>query len=258
MHEPSARPVLRAEDVSLVLGGETILDSVNFSVAAGESVTLVGPNGAGKTMLLRVLLGLIPATTGVVTRRPGLRVGYLPQAMVPDPILPMDVRRFVGIGAKEDAAGRAAALDIVGIGHLARRQVHDLSGGEMRRAMLARALLRRPDLMVLDEPVQGVDLAGQVELYHRIALAKAAQGCAVLMVSHDLRLVMAATDRVICLNRHVCCQGKPESVRGHPEYRALFGDEVESLAVYTHHHDHVHGASGEVVPLEFDTEGPQT
>ncbi len=243
-------PVIQAHNVSLVIGGQAILESVSLSVAPGESVTIVGPNGAGKSMLLRVLLGLMPATTGTVTRRPGLRIGYLPQTLVPDPILPMNVHRFISIGSRTGSAQRGQMLEEVGIEHLADRPIHDLSGGELRRAMLARALLREPEILVLDEPVQGVDLTGQVELYERIARAGSSRGCAVLMVSHDLHLVMAATDRVICLNRHVCCEGAPESVRGHAEYQALFGPEVTGLAVYTHHHDHVHGAEGEVVPLD--------
>lgn len=243
-------PLLSASEVSLVIGELTILESVSLSVAQGESVTIVGPNGAGKSMLLRVLLGLVPATTGTVTRRPRLRIGYLPQTLVPDPILPMNVGRFIRIGSGAAADQGHQMLAEMGIEHLVSRPIHDLSGGELRRAMLARALLRQPELLVLDEPVQGVDLAGQVELYERIAQAGAARGRAVLMVSHDLHLVMAATDRVICLNRHVCCEGEPESVRGHAEYQALFGPEVTGLAVYTHHHDHLHGAEGEVVPLE--------
>ncbi len=250
MDSGTPQSVLRAENVSLVLGAQSILSGVDLAVAPGESVTLVGPNGAGKTMLLRVLMGLVAPTSGVVARRSGLRVGYLPQTLAPDPILPMDVRRFVGIGSDASQSRRSQALDEVGIGDLSRRPLHELSGGEMRRAMLARALLRDPEILVMDEPVQGVDLAGQVELYDRIAKVKTDNGSAVLMVSHDLNLVMAATDRVICLNHHVCCEGAPESVRGNAEYRALFGDDVESLAVYTHHHDHAHRADGEVVPLE--------
>jgi len=250
MQPGTPQSILRAENVSLILGAQSILSGVDLAVAPGESVTLVGPNGAGKTMLLRVLMGLVAPTSGVVTRRSGLRVGYSPQTLAPDPILPMDLRRFVGIGSDASQSHRSQALDEVGIGDLSHRPIHELSGGEMRRAMLARALLRDPEILVLDEPVQGVDLAGQVELYERISRAKTDQGSAVLMVSHDLNLVMVATDRVICLNHHVCCEGAPDSVRGNAEFRALFGDDVEGLAVYTHHHDHAHGADGEVVPLK--------
>jgi zinc transport system ATP-binding protein len=243
-------PVIQADNISLVIGGLAILESVSLSVEPAESVTIVGPNGAGKSLLLRVLLGLMPATTGTVTRQPGLRIGYLPQTLFPDPILPMNVSRFISIGSRTGSAQSLKMLEEVGIEHLVDRPIHDLSGGELRRAMLARALLREPEILVLDEPVQGVDLTGQVELYERISRARSSRGCAVLMVSHDLHLVMASTDRVICLNRHICCQGAPESVRGHAEYQALFGPEVSSLAVYTHHHDHAHGAEGEVVPLD--------
>ena len=208
-------------------------------------------------MLLRVLLGLVAPTSGTVTRRPGLRVGYLPQVIAPDPILPMDILRFVGVGNRARVDRRLRGLEEVGIGHLAGRPVHELSGGELRRAMLARALLREPEILVLDEPVQGVDVGGQLDLYRRITRVGAARRYAVLMVSHELCLVMAATDRVVCLNRHVCCEGAPESVQGHPEYRAMFGAGAEGLAVYTHSHDHVHGPSGQVVPPEAGEDGPR-
>jgi zinc transport system ATP-binding protein len=230
--------------VSVSYGDQQVLVDVSLAVPKGRIVTVVGPNGAGKSTLLKVVLGLVTPGRGRVERAPELVVGYVPQKLVVERTLPLSVRRFLAMaGGKGDLA---EALDIVGAGHVLARQVADLSGGELQRVLLARALLRKPGLLVLDEPVGGVDMAGQAELYDLIARL-AGQGTGVLMVSHDLHVVMAATHEVVCLNRHVCCAGHPESVSRHPEYLSLFGPRVAaSLAVYTHDHDHVHLADGTV------------
>ena len=248
---PNAAPVPLIEGVGLTVirNGEPVLDHVDIAIASGETVTIVGPNGAGKTTLLRVLMGLMRPHSGTVTRRPGLRIGYLPQQVPIDPALPLTVRRLLSLRIDATNEARLQRLAEVGARDLVDRSVHTLSGGELRRVLLARALLREPDLLVLDEPVQGVDITGQAELYGLIAQVARARTLGVLMVSHELHFVMATTDRVLCLNHHVCCAGAPESVRAHPEYRALFGGEAAGVAVYHHHHDHKHGASGEVVPL---------
>jgi zinc transport system ATP-binding protein len=234
----------------VVIGAHRILDDVDISVASGEIVTVIGPNGAGKTTLLRVLLGLLKPSHGTVERRPGLRVGYLPQRMQIDPVLPLTVRRLMTLTQQSNADAIAAALAETGVRHLWSAQVPMLSGGELQRVLLARALLRDPDLLALDEPVQGVDFAGEAALYELISGIRARRGCGVLMISHDLHVVMAATDRIVCLNRHVCCAGTPEAVSRHPEYARLFGPRAAAaLAVYAHHHDHGHGLAGEVVAL---------
>ena len=240
--------------VTLGLGGNRILSDIDLTVRCNEIVTLIGPNGSGKSTLVRVLLGLIAPDGGRVRRRAGLRIGYMPQAMVVDASLPLTVGRFLALGADGPRSRRpdaiAAALEEVGAGALAGHPVQRVSGGEMRRVLLARALLRDPDLLVLDEPVAGVDVSGQGALYELIARIRERRGCGVLMVSHDLHLVMAATDTVVCLNHHVCCTGHPDTVTRHPAYLELFGPLAErGLAVYTHHHDHSHDASGEIVPL---------
>ncbi|MBI5162804.1 MAG: zinc ABC transporter ATP-binding protein ZnuC [Magnetospirillum sp.] len=236
--------LLTLDGVSLAFADNPVLVEVGLSVAAGRIVTVVGPNGAGKSTLLKVALGLLPADRGRVERAPGVTVGYVPQRLVVPPTLPLSVRRFLSMAG---SAGLEVALERVGAGHVLGRQVQRLSGGELQRVMLARALLRRPQLLVLDEPVGGVDMAGQAELYDLIAALAREEGCGVLLVSHDLHLVMAATDEVVCLNRHVCCAGHPEAVSRHPEYLALFGPRVAaSLAVYTHAHDHAHLADGTV------------
>jgi len=243
-------PVLiSAKGLTLRHGGLLVLDRVDLAVHKGEIVTIIGPNGSGKTTLVRVLLGLIDPEAGKIKKANGLRIGYVPQTFVVDPNLPLTVRRFLAM------AGRGAAdvremLAVVGAGDILTHPIQSLSGGELRRVLLARALLRRPNLLVLDEPVQGVDMPGQSELYRLIGDIRRKQGCAVLMISHDLHLVMAATDEVICLNRHVCCAGHPEAVSRHPEYLALFGEVADEtrFAVYTHHHDHVHDEAGNVLP----------
>lgn len=240
--------LLRLTDIHVRVGGTEILSHVDLAVAPGEIVTLIGPNGAGKTTLVRVALGLLRPDRGRVERRAGLTIGYMPQKFALDDALPLTARRFLSLsrGIAEDDLRRAAGE--VGIAHLLDHPFGALSGGEVQRTLLARALLRRPDLLVLDEPVRGVDVNGQLELYDLIARLRRSHGCGVLMVSHDLHLVMAATDRVVCLNRHVCCAGQPEAVSAHPEYLALFGPlSAHRIAVYAHHHDHRHDLHGEVV-----------
>ncbi|MEK6710515.1 MAG: metal ABC transporter ATP-binding protein [Nitrospinota bacterium] len=243
-------PLVEARGVGLRLGGQPILSHVDIEVRPGEIVSLIGPNGAGKTTLIRVLLGLLAPGEGSVRRRPGLVVGYLPQRVTVDPVLPLTVRRLLNLTRRAPGGEAARALEEAGAAYLMDRSVHALSGGEMQRVLLARALLRGPDLMVLDEPVQNVDVTGQIEMYGLIARIRERRGCGILLVSHDLHVVMASTDRVVCLNRHVCCHGRPEDVSVHPEYLALFGSQAaRNLAVYTHAHDHRHGPEGEVVPL---------
>ncbi|MGE5517420.1 MAG: zinc ABC transporter ATP-binding protein ZnuC [Bacteroidota bacterium] len=241
-------PLLALERVSLTLAGNPVLADVSLAVAGGRIVTIVGPNGAGKSTLVKVALGLLAPGAGSVRRADGLTIGYVPQSLTIEPTLPLSVRRFLAMAApRTTRAEQEGALARVGAGHVLARQVGKLSGGELQRVMLARALLRRPRLLVLDEPVGGVDMAGQAEIYDLIATLAHDDGAGVLMVSHDLHVVMAATDEVVCLNRHVCCAGHPEAVSRHPEYLALFGDRVAaSLAVYTHVHDHQHLPDGSV------------
>ena len=254
--ESSSPPLLLGQDLHLVQGGREILCGVNIAVRAGESVTLIGPNGAGKTSLVRVLLKLVRPTAGVVSWRPGLRVGYMPQRVIPDPAMPIGVHRFLTLNQRADVETVRAALAEVAAEDLLDRPLQVLSGGELQRVALARALLRSPDVLVLDEPAQGVDVTGQGEIYELIAGLRERRGCGVLVVSHDLHLVMAACDSVYCLNGHICCTGHPEAVSRHPEYLRLFGPVAPSgVAVYAHHHDHSHGLHGDVMPVERKHDG---
>ena len=241
---PAARaggtPLVRLDGVTVAFGRTVALDNVSLAVEAGEIVTLIGPNGSGKSTLLRVALGLQKPTRGTVSRRADLSIGYVPQRLVIDHAMPLTVARFLALAVSRGTAVEPA-LEEVGVPRLGDQAVQVLSGGEWQRVLLARALLRRPELVVLDEPVQGVDVAGQAELYDLIRRIRDRRGCGILLVSHDLHFVMAAADRVVCLNRHVCCSGTPGAVARDPAYGALFGPAAEAVALYAHRHDHRHG-----------------
>lgn len=239
--------LLSLTDVGFRRHGNAILDNVSLQVHRGEIVTLIGPNGAGKTSLVRVVLGLLKPDSGQVQREPRLRVGYMPQKLQIDATLPLNVLRFLLLAPGVKRAAAMQALAEVGAEHLAQRPLQQVSGGEQQRILLARALLRQPDLLVLDEPVQGVDVNGQIELYELITRLRDRYGCGVLMVSHDLHLVMATTNTVVCLNRHVCCSGRPEQVSTDPAFVALFGEQASALAVYNHQHGHSHDMHGAIV-----------
>lgn len=238
--------LISTQAVGVQLGGTRILSHVDFAIDRGEIVTIVGPNGSGKSTLLRVIIGAIKPTEGQVISAPGLRVGYVPQKLHIDPTLPMTVGRFLSLPRRHPRATIRKALEQAGLPDLASRQMTNLSGGQFQRVLLARALMNSPDLLILDEATQGLDQPGAAAFYQRIAEVRASLGCAVLMVSHDLHVVMAASDRVICLNGHVCCEGQPEHVAQAEEYRALFGTGTQgALALYRHTHDHAHDdASG--------------
>lgn len=226
-------------DVGVRLGGSPVLGGVTLSMEPGEIVTIIGPNGAGKSTLLRVLVGALGPTEGRVTRKPGLRIGYVPQRLLLDATLPMTVARMMRLGRLARAVDVAQALELAGLPSIGSRQMSDLSGGQLQRVMLARALLGRPDILILDEATAGLDHPGTAAFYRQIEQVRRDTGCAVLMVSHDLHVVMSASDRVVCLNGHICCQGAPSHVATAPQYRALFGEGAQgALALYAHHHDH--------------------
>ena len=252
-HHHTADPLdtsalISARGITVTRQGRDLLQNVNLDLWPGEIVTLIGPNGAGKTTLVKALLGLEPIDQGEIFKPNDLVIGYVPQKFGLDPALPLSVERFLGLGLDLTNATKdiiVTALQEVGAGHVAGHQLHQISGGELQRVLLARALLRKPSIMILDEPAQGVDLTGEVELYDLISGLSERYQMSVLLVSHDLHTVMARSNRVICLNRHVCCSGVPDTVSKHPEYERLFGAAAaKSIAVYRHHHDHSHDLSG--------------
>ncbi len=242
--------------IGISRNGRDILSNVDLDVHRGEIVTIIGPNGGGKTTLLKVILGIIAPDKGTVSRAARLKIGYVPQKLQIDPTLPLPVWRLMTLTARFERAEIVAALEETGVADLIDADVSTLSGGEFQRVMLARSILAGPDLLVLDEPVQGVDFAGEVALYEKIAAIRDQRGCAILLVSHDLHVVMAATDRVICLNGHVCCAGVPHEVAENPEYARLFGPRASgAVALYRHHHDHAHTIHGDVVRDETSSGG---
>lgn len=240
--------LINADNISLEIDQRQILNNISLQIKAEQIVTLIGPNGAGKTSLVKIALGLIKPTTGRVETKKGLRIGYMPQRLHIDQSMPVSVERFLKLAVNANNNEINNALGEVGADSLRHSQLFSLSGGELQRVLLARALIQEPQLLVLDEPAQGVDVNGQAELYRLISDIRNRHQCGILLVSHDLHLVMSATDEVICLNQHVCCHGHPEQVSNDPAYLELFGKkDAETLAVYTHHHNHSHDLSGDIV-----------
>ena len=235
--------LLSATAIDLAYAGQRVLRGVSLSIAKGEIVTIVGPNGSGKSTLLRVLIGALKPDKGSVTRAAGLKIGYVPQRLHIDPTLPLTVRRFLDLPKPVPQGDAIAALDRAGVPGVIGQQMASLSGGQFQRVLLARAVLGGPDILMLDEPTQGLDQPGSASFYRQIEEIRNRLGCAVLMVSHELHVVMSASDRVICLNGHVCCEGTPEVVSAAPAYRELFGTGTGgALALYRHDHDHHHHA----------------
>lgn len=233
--------LIAVENLSVRYGPQTVLSRVDLRVDPGEIVTIVGPNGSGKTSLFKAIIGSLQAASGEVTLKPGLRIGYVPQRLHIDPTLPITVERFLRLTGKATRDVCQTALDRAGVPGLLRRQMSGLSGGQFQRVLLARALIDDPDVLLLDEATQGLDQRGSAAFYQQIEAVRQNTGCAVLMISHELHVVMSASDRVICLNGHVCCEGAPAAVASAPEYRALFGTGTGgALALYRHEHDHDH------------------
>ena len=243
--------LISAKHVGYQVQGRQILQDISFDVEPGQITTIIGPNGAGKSTLVNIVIGLNRQIQGKVVRQSDLIMGYLPQHSKINSLMPVSVKRLMSLTRKVKQAEMLQALRKTGVDHLLEQQVSDLSGGELKRVLLARTLIGKPDLLVLDEPTAGVDITGEAQMYELIAQIRDELDCAILMVSHDLHLVMSKTDQVLCLNGHLCCSGKPESVSQHPEYLALFGEQAESIAIYTHHHDHVHELDGGCDSCEY-------
>lgn len=229
--------LIQAHQLSLEIANLRILEQVDLQLKAGQITTLIGANGSGKSSLLKILMGVQMPTSGYVTRQAGLALGYMPQKLLLDTHLPMQVVDFLSLAPLANKQQIDYWLERLNIQQLYAHSLHKLSGGQWQRVLLARALLNRPAILFLDEPMQGIDVSGQKELYRLIPVLRDELGCAVFMVSHDLHLVMAATDEVICLNKHVCCSGSPSEVTKNPAYLDLFGQEY---APYIHQHNHEH------------------
>lgn len=240
--------LITLDNAGLKADGRWLVRGVDLTISPGEIVTLIGPNGSGKSTTAKLALGIRRPSEGHARRRADLKVGYVPQKLSIDWTLPLTVDRLLKLTGRLSAKEVDDALARTGVGKLREAEVQNLSGGEFQRVLMARAIARRPNLLVLDEPVQGVDYTGEIALYEMIAEIRQELNCGVLLISHDLHIVMAATDRVVCLNGHVCCQGAPGAVSRSQAYRELFGPRAsETLAIYEHHHDHTHLADGRVM-----------
>lgn len=246
----SSKPnsTVRLENAGVHRDSKWLVRGVTMDVKSKEIVTMIGPNGSGKSTTAKMALGILKPDEGAVFRSNELRVSYVPQKIDVDWTLPLNVERFMRLTSPISVAEMEEALASTGASHLKKSSVRSLSGGEFQRVMLARAIARKPALLVLDEPVQGVDFAGEIEIYDLIKSIRDTLGCAVLLISHDLHVVMAATDHVVCLNGHVCCQGTPTGVASSQAYKDLFGDRSSpALALYHHQHDHTHLPDGRVM-----------
>lgn len=238
----SCTPLVELRQVNVSFDDRKILKSIDLHIYPNEIMTLVGPNGAGKSTLIKILLGIIQPTSGQIITQKNLRLSYVPQRFNPSASLPLRVKDLLAL-EKCPKAHKDAIIEDTGISTLQNHDVHSLSGGERQRVLLARALLRQPQLLVLDEPMQGLDIQSEEELYAYVRTLPARFGCSILMVSHDLQWVMQGTQRVVCLNHHICCTGTPENIQQHPEYVAIFG---EQRVPYQHHHQHCgHGDHAE-------------
>lgn len=233
--------LINVKNLAVSYGAHQVLRNVSLTLEPGEIVTIVGPNGSGKTSLFRAIIGATRVSAGTIELQPGLKIGYVPQRLHIDQTLPITVERFMRLTERVSAARCKEALETAGVPDLMKRQMTRLSGGQFQRVLLARALINGPDVLLLDEATQGLDQPGSAAFYRQIETVCRETGCAVLMISHELHVVMSASDRVICLNGHVCCEGTPAIVASAPEYRALFGTGTGgALALYRHDHDHDH------------------
>ena len=236
-----SEPLIEATELCVRRHGGLVLDKVSLTLGKRDFITLIGPNGAGKSVLLRHLLKLESPNSGTVKHRQGIRIGYVPERFQIDPTLPMPVRRFLTLNNNQsDEAVEALALE-ANCGGLLDKPLANLSGGELQRVLLARALSGNPHVLMLDEPAQNLDVSGQLQFYQLIDALYEKRNLSVLMVSHDLHMVMSSTRQVVCLYHHICCSGAPDSVARDPEFVQMFGAEMaQMMAVYQHSHAHDH------------------
>ena len=239
--------LVKVSDAGLYKNGKWLVKGVNLNITKGKIVTLIGPNGSGKTTTAKIALGLYKNIEGTVERLTN-KISYVPQKVSIDWTLPVRVIDFMVLTQDLQDQEINDALNLTGVEHLKNNNLRELSGGEFQRILLARAIAKKPDLLVLDEPVQGVDFTGEVELYALIKKISETLQCGILLISHDLHVVMSATDYVVCLNGHVCCSGTPVAVAQNKEYKELFGEKSSQLlSLYEHQHDHVHDSDGNIV-----------
>ena len=238
--------LVKLKDVGLKRNDKWLVKGVSLVVEKSKIITLIGPNGSGKSTTAKIALGLHKNIEGEVQKLTN-KIGYVPQKISIDWTLPLRVKDFMLLTDDLNDKLIDEALTLTGVDHLKNKNLGNLSGGEFQRVLLARAISKKPELLVLDEPVQGVDFTGEIALYELIKKISENLNCGILLISHDLHTVMTATDHVVCLNGHVCCSGSPLDVAKNKEYKALFGEQAsQTLSIYEHKHDHVHSSDGEI------------
>ena len=238
--------LVRLKDAGIKQDEKWLVQGVSLEVNRGKIITLIGPNGSGKSTTAKIALGIYKNYEGSVEKFTN-KIGYVPQKISIDWTLPLRDADFMVLTENLSADEIEEALSLTGVNHLVNKNLGNLSGGEFQRVLLARAISKKPDLLVLDEPVQGVDFTGEIALYELIKKISEKLNCGILLISHDLHMVMSATDHVVCLNGHVCCSGSPIDVAKDKEYKALFGDQAsQTLSIYEHKHDHEHTDDGKI------------
>ena len=238
--------LVKLKQAGLRISNKWLVKGVSLQIEKGKIVTLIGPNGSGKSTTAKIALGIYKKIEGEVEKHTN-KIGYVPQKITVDWTLPLRVSDFMVLTENLKENDVNEALSMTGVIHLKDKNLGDLSGGEFQRVLLARAISKKPDLLVLDEPVQGVDFTGEIALYELIKKISDELNCGILLISHDIHTVMSATDHVVCLNGHVCCSGSPMDVAKNNEYKALFGEQASQiLSRYEHRHDHIHTNEGEI------------
>ena len=238
--------LVKLENAGVYRSSKWLVRGISFEINKGQIVTLIGPNGSGKTTTAKMILNILDTDEGMATSNTS-KMAYVPQKINIDWTMPLRVIDFMKITNNLNNTQITDSLTMTGVDKLLYNQIHSLSCGEFQRVLIARAIAKKPDLLVLDEPVQGVDFNGEIALYNLIKKISSTLNCGILLISHDMHFVMSTTDHVICLNGHICCSGNPSSVVKNPEYIKLFGEHnSETLSYYQHQHDHSHNNDGSV------------
>ena len=238
--------LVKLENAGVYRSSKWLVRGISLEINQGQIVTLIGPNGSGKTTTAKMILNILNTDEGLVTGNAN-KMAYVPQKINIDWTMPLRVIDFMKITSSLNNTQITESLNMTGVDKLLYNQIHSLSGGEFQRVLIARAIAKKPDLLVLDEPVQGVDFNGEIALYNLIKEISVNLNCGILLISHDMHFVMSTTDHVICLNGHICCSGSPSNVVKNPEYIKLFGEHnSETLSYYQHQHDHSHNHDGSI------------
>ena len=238
--------LVKLENAGVHRSSKWLVRGISFEINQGQIVTLIGPNGSGKTTTAKMILNILNADEGLVTGNAN-KMAYVPQKISIDWTMPLRVIDFMKLTSNLNNTQVNESLTMTGVDRLLYNQINSLSGGEFQRVLIARAIAKKPNLLVLDEPVQGVDFNGEIALYNLIKEISISLNCGILLISHDMHFVMSTTNHVICLNGHICCSGTPGSVVKNPEYIKLFGEHnSETLSYYQHNHDHSHNHDGSV------------